>query len=83
MSLTGRMGVFFTLIGIFMVILYIASDAARQGQCGLLGWGVVITAVGISLWSKGRKPPEPNQRFKTFKRLTTSDKKKDKGKKPR
>jgi hypothetical protein len=76
------MGVFFTLIGIFMIILYVASDAVRQGQCGLLGWGAVSTAVGIGLWSKGRKPPEPSQRFQTFKRLTAS-KKKDKGNKPR
>jgi hypothetical protein len=82
MSLTSRVGLFFTLIGIFLIGLYLASDAARMNQCGLLMWGAVVTAVGIILWRKGSPPTESSKRFGTLKRMmATNKKKKEKAKK--
>jgi hypothetical protein len=84
MTLTSRLGVFCVVIGIALMGLYLASDAARQTMCSLLIWGMLLTAIGIGMWRKGTPPKEPSQRFGTLKRIMTSNKKKkaNKAKKP-
>ena len=82
MTLTSRLGVFCVLIGIALMALYLASDAARMGMCGLLIWGMVLMVIGIGLWRKGTPPKEPSQRFGTLRRMMTSNKKKQ-GNKPK
>jgi hypothetical protein len=76
MTLTSRLGVFCVVIGIALIALYLASDAARMGMCSLLFWGILLTAIGIGLWSKGTPPKEPSKRFGTLRRVMTSSKKK-------
>jgi hypothetical protein len=76
MTVTSRLGVFCVVIGIALITLYLASDTARMGQCGLLVWGMVLTAIGIGLWRKGKPPKEPSQRFGTLRRILTSSKRK-------
>ena len=76
MTLTSRLGVFCVVIGIAMIALFLASDAARMTMCGLLVWGMVFTVIGIGLWRKGTPPKEPSQRFGTLRRMMTTNKKK-------
>lgn len=52
-----RVGTFFILIGIGMLILFIASDYAEQANFDFLFWSMLAVTVGILL--RRRKPPAP------------------------
>ncbi len=85
MSVTSRLGLFFVVIGIALIVLYVISDTARMSMCSLLIAGIAATIFGIGLWRKGMVPKEPSQRFTTLKRImtaTSKNKKGDKSKKP-
>ena len=68
MSLTNRIGCFFLLVGVFCVVLYLASDYAGEQNCSLLLVGVLGTVLGFALWRRNRTLT-PNTRFSVIKKL--------------
>ena len=69
----ARVGTFFYLMGIGLVILFIASDAssnltAVRADYGLLCGGVLLFMIGF-LFRKTAAPPEAAQRFRFIRRI--------------
>ncbi len=64
-----RIGSFLILIGIGMVILFIASANASQSNFDYLFWAVLAVTVGILL-RRRKEPPPPSGRFESLRRWT-------------
>jgi len=63
-----RIGTFSILIGIGILILFIASDHAGDANFDYLFWAILAVVVGIFL--RGRKAPEPpSERFSVLRKL--------------
>jgi hypothetical protein len=63
-----RMGTFFILIGIGILILFLASEYAGQANFDYLFWAVLCVTLGIML--RRRKPPAPpSGRFGALRRF--------------
>ena len=60
-----RVGTFCILIGLGILVLFVASDASGQANFDYLFWAVLAVTLGILL--RRRKPPsEPSGRFSTL-----------------
>jgi uncharacterized membrane protein HdeD (DUF308 family) len=69
MSLTNRIGCFFLLVGVFCVVLYLASDVAGDQNCSVLLIGVLGTVLGFAMWRRNRTAPTSSNRFSGIKKL--------------
>ena len=63
MSLTNRIGCFFLLMGVVLLVLFLASDVAGQQNCNLLLLGILGTVLGFVMWRRNRPAPHPSGRF--------------------
>ncbi len=64
-----RVGTFLILIGIGMLILFIASANANQSNFDYLFWAVLAVTVGILL-RRRKEPPPSSGRFEGLRRWT-------------
>ncbi len=72
-----RVGTFFIMIGIVLVILFVLSDAAQQTMFRYFCWGVALLFVGFAFRAQYKKSaPPPSGRFSIFKRLKPKPKEK-------
>lgn len=69
MSVSGRIGCFLMLVGVLLVVLFLASDAAKAPEAGLLLVGVLGLGFGVVLWRSGVPKPEQSSRFAIVRRL--------------
>lgn len=78
----ARLGTFFILLGIFFLIMFIASDAANQANFDYLLLGLVGLGFGF-VFRRRASPPPPSGRFGWYKNLREKSKqrKENKGKK--
>ncbi len=77
MSILGRIGVFFTLLGIALIAFFVFSDMAKQPNYELMLAGAVILSLGIFMLVKSpRQPPVEAGRFRTVKKMMTKKPKK-------
>jgi hypothetical protein len=77
--LINRIGTFFILLGIFLVVLFVLSDIAQAPTCNFLIIGGVSLSLGIFLWFKDPAPPgPPTGRFRIFKNKGSKNKKQEK-----
>ena len=74
MTLTGRVGRFFVLLGALLLFLFFASDLAETPYFNLFFWGFLSLIFGTLLWRRGRVPPEPSNRFRFIRSLRNRDK---------
>ncbi len=66
--LAHRIGTFLMMVGIVLVGLFIASDAAGAPTCNFLAAGVVLLVLGIFLWFRNPLPSgPPSGRFRILK----------------
>jgi hypothetical protein len=77
MSLTGRVGRFFVLLGALLLAVFFASDLANAPRFNIFFWGFLSAIFGVLLWRRGRTPAEPSGRFRLIR--TWRDREKDKG----
>lgn len=70
-----RIGQFLLYVGLIVLIIFFASDYARQPQLGFLCSGVVLLYLAGVLIIRNRKPPEPSQRFRLLRGRRGKDKK--------
>ena len=69
MSLVNRVGTFFILLGIGLIVLFILSDMAKVPSCNLLALGAISFAAGLAMWfSNPRQAGPPPARFRIFKK---------------
>lgn len=74
-----RIGTFCILIGIGIVMLFIASDAAGKANFDYLFWAVLALTLGVLL-RRRKAPPPPSGRFAALRgfRDRTKNRKDDK-----
>jgi hypothetical protein len=66
-----RAGQYVFWLGIFVVLLFVVSDAVHTPEYELLLYGVIAVFVGVYLWRQGRTPAAPSERFRTLRRITS------------
>ena len=76
MTLTGRVGRFFVLLGALLLAIFFASDLADTPRFNIFFWGFICSISGVLLWRKGRVPPEPSNRFRYLRSLRNRGKEK-------
>jgi hypothetical protein len=64
-----RVGTFLILLGMGMLILFIASDYAKQSNFDYLFWAVLAVTVGFML-RRRKAPPPPSGRFESLRKWT-------------
>ncbi len=68
-ELIVRIGTFLILLGLGMLILFVASDYANQSNFDYLFWAVLAVTVGIML-RRRKAPPPPSGRFESLRKWT-------------
>jgi hypothetical protein len=79
MTLPGRIGRFFALLGVVLLLIFVASDLAGTPRFNIFFWGFTITVIGIVLMRRGRVPSEPSGRFRLLRTLRSGRKKPGRG----
>jgi hypothetical protein len=80
-ELIYRVGTFFLLVGLGLVILFILSDAVRQTAFNYFCWGAILLTIGFLFRAQYKRSAPPSSgRFSIFKRFKRTPKE-DKGKK--
>ncbi len=68
-ELIYRVGTFFLLVGIGLVVLFVLSEAAQETAFGYFCWGTVLLIVGFVFRAQYKKSMPSSGRFSMFKRL--------------
>jgi L-asparagine transporter-like permease len=79
-ELIYRVGTFFLLVGIGLVVLFMLSEAAQQATFSYFCLGTVLLIIGFMFRAQYKKSLPPSGRFSLIKRLMPKSKE-DKGKK--
>jgi hypothetical protein len=79
-EIVHRIGTFFLLVGIGLIVFFIISEAARQVTFGYFCWGVILLIFGFVFRGQFRRAATPSGRFGLVKRLMPKSKQ-DQGKK--
>jgi len=78
-ELIYRVGSFFLMVGIGLILLFILSEAAQDTAFSYFCWGLGLLIVGVIFRTQYKKSFPPNERFSFIRRLIPKSKK-DKGK---
>lgn len=79
-ELIYRVGTFFLLVGIGLLVLFILSEASQQTTFTYFCWSTILLAVGFAFRARYKRSLPPSGRFSILKRLRPKPKE-DKGKK--
>lgn len=84
-ELTYRIGTFFLMVGIGLLVFFVMSEAAKTPTFNLFCSGTILLIVGLIFRAQYRKAMKPSGRFSLLKRLIPKPKvdkvKEDKAKK--
>ena len=72
--LAPRVGTFFILVGIMLIVLFAASDMQRTPEFDFFFFGLLALAVGIFFRRKAPAPP-PSDRFSLIRKMRENAKK--------
>jgi predicted membrane channel-forming protein YqfA (hemolysin III family) len=75
-----RIGTFFILVGIGLLVFFLLSEAARQVTFEYFCWSVVLLIVGFIFRGQFKRSVTPSGRFSLVRRLMPKSKQ-DQGKK--
>ena len=70
----SRLGQFFFIIGLIMLIVFFGTDQSRNPQYYLFYLGAPLTAGGLFLFWHYRNPPPPANRFSGVRKMMQSSK---------
>ncbi len=59
----SRIGTFFLLVGVLLLIMFVASDAGEETYFRYFVFGSLATLIGIFFKRMTAKPPKPGARF--------------------
>ncbi len=68
MNISGRIGRFIFFMGLFALILYVASQQVGSPNLLYLSSGLIMLVFGGYLIWRARKPAPPTDRFRTVSR---------------
>ncbi len=75
----ARIGTFFLLVGIGLLVFFVLSEAAKKVTFDFFCWGLVLVIVGIIFRNQFKRTVPPSGRFSILKNFRS--KKEDSGKK--
>lgn len=75
-----RVGTFFLLVGIGLLVLFILSESAQQATFSYFCWAVILLVIGFAFRAQYKRSLPASGRFSLIKRLMPKSKE-DKGKK--
>ncbi|MGD2156454.1 MAG: hypothetical protein PVG14_18670 [Anaerolineales bacterium] len=73
MSILERIGQFFLLLGLMILIIFIVLDTSGDLSFQLVFFGVAAVVLGIILIRKGATPSPPSERFRLFRRRDSNN----------
>lgn len=65
----SRVGTFFVLVGIGMLVFFVLSEAAKTPMLRYFCWGTVLLTFGFLFRAQYKKPTQGSGRFSVLKRL--------------
>ena len=79
-ELIARIGTFFLLIGIMLLVFFVLSEVAQQTTFDYFCWGLILLILGFVFRGQFKKATPDSGRFSLVKRLMPKPKQ-DQGKK--
>jgi len=79
-EIVHRIGTFFLLVGIGLVVFFVLSEAAQQVTFNYLCWGLILLILGLIFRGQYKKSVPASGRFSLVRRLMPKSKQ-DQGKK--
>lgn len=79
MTLTGKVGRFFVIFGVVLVVIFFISDLADDPQFNLFFASLVILFLGIIMMRRGRLPAESSGRFRLVQSMRNRGRRKKTG----
>ena len=76
--LKWQVGQFLILVGIILLIVFVASDQIKTPEYLFFCSGIVICGLGGLVMWQGRNPPQPSERFRLFRKRGENDREKGK-----
>lgn len=73
-ELIYRVGTFFLLVGIGMVVIFILSEAAQKTSFSYFCWGTILLVIGFMCRSQYKRSIPSSGRFSILKRLMPKSK---------
>ena len=70
MQILRRLGSFFILIGLILLVLYVGSVISKDGKASYLLVAIVALVAGILF--QGKKPPNDSGRFNAIRRASAT-----------
>ena len=64
-----RIGTFFLLVGIGLVVLFFLSEVAQNTKFSYFCWGTILLVIGIVFRNQYKRSIPPSGRFGIFRRL--------------
>jgi len=65
----SRIGTFFLLVGVLVIILFVASDLGDQTYFRYFFLGGILLLIGLVFKRMGASPPAPSKRFEKIRKL--------------
>ncbi len=81
--MSARIGWFFVIVGSLSLLIFFASDVARETAYPYLCVGMGSVVLGLVLWSSNRPKAQPNGRFSMLRKKRESADNPKEGAKPR
>lgn len=79
-EIIARIGTFFLLLGLGLIVFFVLSEAADAVNFGYFCWGIIVLILGFVFRGQFKRTAAPSGRFSLVKRLTPKAKQ-DQGKK--
>ena len=70
-----RIGTFFLLVGIVLVVFFVMSESVQQAAFEYFCWGLLLLIVGFVFRGQFKRTTSPSGRFGLVRRLTPKAKK--------
>ena len=80
-ELVARIGTFFLMIGIGLLVFFFLSEVAKQTTFEYFCWGLVLVILGFVFRGQLKKAAPVSGRFSLVKKLMPKPKQQDQGKK--
>ncbi len=80
-EILSRIGTFFVLIGIGLLVFFVLSEAVEKVTFDYFCWGLVLLILGLVFRGQFKKKVAPSGRFSLLKSFMPKSKKEDQGKK--
>lgn len=74
----SRIGLFFLLIGLFLMIIFFATDQSQNPKFWMFFFGILSLSLGIYMALRFRRQPEDSGRFRLLRKYQDTQKEKSK-----